>query len=423
MNPRTVCLLVPALLAACVGEPAAFDLRSLDPEDYRGPAVTAVDPPANSFGVPVDYPVRVTLSTRVRETSVLGAVRASAAGMYFPYRVELRGDGKTLMFTGDWPPGQVVRFTLGAGLVDTRGVGLRDQDLHDKLPDTPFALVVTTGADRLADPPRALGFTPADGERHVAADAEPRILFSKRMTEAAVFVAGAEGEVRGRVHWDLGHTALRFAPDHPLLPGRTYALTLERGRDAWGLSLAAPVTVRFATAAAKGHVVINEVVTAPLRDWSDSALGAGSAFDGAPGEGDVTTSDEYIELFNAGPVTVDLTGYTLEQLDGTAQTHLVGGAPGVVERYVGTSGDAAHFRPGDYLVIGNPVGDNLDTVTLVLRDAQGFEVDRVALGGGAPAGAGTGLEDEAVARLPNGTDSDDDASDFGRAPGSPGAAN
>lgn len=410
-----------AALAACVGEPAAFDLHRLDPEDYRGPAVTAVDPPAGSHGVPVDYPVRITLSTPVREASVLGAVRVSG-GAYFPYRAALEA-GATLVFTGDWPPGQAVRFTVSAGLVDLRGAGLRDQDPHDKLPDTPFALVVTMGADRLADPPRALGFTPADGERRAEAGVEPRITFSKRMTEAAVFVAGADGEVPGRLHWDPGHTALRFVPHAPLRAGRTYAVTLERGRDAWGLALAAPVTVRFATAPAAGHVVINEVVTAPRRDWNDSALGLGVPFDMQPGEGDVTTGDEYVELYNAGPVTVDLTGYTLEQLDGTAQTHLIGGSPGVVERYVGASGDLEHFRPGDYLVIGNPVGDNLDTVTLVLRDAQGFEVDRVALGAGAPAGAGAGQPDEAVARLPNGADSDDDARDFGRAPGSPGSAN
>ena len=107
----------------------------------------------------------------------------------------------------------------------------------------------------------------------------------------------------------------------------------------------------------------------------------------------------------------------------TVQTHVLAGSPGVVERVTGSGDGLGRFRPGDYVVIGNPVGDNADMITLVLRDAQGFEIDRVALGGGAPTGAGEGPADEAVARLPNGADSDDDASDFGRAPGTPGAAN
>src|SRR5205085_1070935 len=52
-------------------------------------------------------------------------------------------------------------------------------------------------------------------------------------------------------------------------------------------------------------------------------------------------------------------------------------------------------------------------ILIVLKDDHGTVIDQVQLGaGGAPSGDALDLEDEAVARVPNGQDSGDDGADF-----------
>jgi hypothetical protein len=94
-----------------------------------------------------------------------------------------------------------------------------------------------------------------------------------------------------------------------------------------------------------------------------------------------------------------------------------------LELFFPTTANLPHFEAGAYLVVGNPAGDNGDTVLLVLRDQYGLERDRVALGTGAPDGGGSTAAEEAVARIPDGADTGDDASDWRRAKATPGGPN
>jgi len=53
-----------------------------------------------------------------------------------------------------WPAREAIQILVGAGLLNQKGIALRDQDPFDKHPYTPYALTITMGAGRLADPPR-----------------------------------------------------------------------------------------------------------------------------------------------------------------------------------------------------------------------------------------------------------------------------
>jgi len=161
------------------------------------------------------------------------------------------------------------------------------------------------------------------------------------------------------------------------------------------------------------------VVTDPQTDWSSNA------FDGVPGGGAVSQVDEFVELYikTAG---LNLSGWTIALNDGSPSSgDLTSAGAFQVARYVG----AGHFQAtaaGAYLVLGNPQGSSSmsNNLVIVLSDNHGAIIDQVELGNGAaPSGSATGPDDEAVARVPNGVDTGDDAADFLQQAATPGTAN
>ncbi|RMH43961.1 MAG: hypothetical protein D6689_03695 [Deltaproteobacteria bacterium] len=190
-------------------------------------------------------------------------------------------------------------------------------------------------------------------------------------------------------------------------------------------------------AAPPAVVLINEVVVYPLRDWNDSD-GFGMPYDGEPGHGIITSVDEFVELYNAGTAPVDLRAWTLEMIDESPETTVLGAHPSIVATPGST---VAALQPGHYLVVGNPRGFSSTDVFVVLRDDAGRVVDDVEIGGnngaadpegdgsgdGAPDGIGNGLGrgvfEEAIARPAGAPDTDDDIADFVRMPATPLAPN
>lgn len=155
-----------------------------------------------------------------------------------------------------------------------------------------------------------------------------------------------------------------------------------------------------------------------------------------------TDSGEFVEIYNTGGTAVDLTNVALDLHNG------VGGA---IYDTIALSSAAASLAPGEYLVIGTstllatlPIGtptvqftnaaNNMQNGSpdgMVLRDgtavldALSYEGTMTGVtegGGGAPADSnGTA---GSIQRLPNGTDTDDNAVDFAfAATTTPGAAN
>ncbi len=140
------------------------------------------------------------------------------------------------------------------------------------------------------------------------------------------------------------------------------------------------------------RILITEVVTDPQGDHSESSGGNGVPFDGIPGNGTVSDTDEFVELFNAARRVVDLTGWVLEFQD-TSPSRFVFGVDSGILRFSGGSTLTA-FLPGTYLVLGNPPGALNNRVDVLLRDNFGETENGFLIQNG----AATSALDEAVAR-------------------------
>jgi hypothetical protein len=161
------------------------------------------------------------------------------------------------------------------------------------------------------------------------------------------------------------------------------------------------------------QVLINEVVTTPLEDWS------GSGFTYPSGGGNINDgTDEWIELY-VGSDGLDLTDWTIELIDGSNVIgDLSGGGTSAFQTiiYVGT-GSFTNTIQGDYIVLGNVKGSGSmdDNVLLTLKDDSGSTIDEIKLGGGAteaPIGFSNDIATQSVQRDPSGVDTDADHIDF-----------
>jgi len=108
-------------------------------------------------------------------------------------------------------------------------------------------------------------------------------------------------------------------------------------------------------------VVINEVITDPQQDWSDSSGGNGIPFDDVPGSGTISSSDEWIEIHNTSTAAIDLTGWTVEFIDSTPGL-LEFANPGGAVLVFSSGGSLTDFLPGEYLTVGNPSGSMTNSV-------------------------------------------------------------
>ncbi len=191
------------------------------------------------------------------------------------------------------------------------------------------------------------------------------------------------------------------------------------------------ITSGAATAFANPFV-INEVVNSPQQDWNDAA---GTPFDGTPGGGTATDADEYIELLNVTAVPQSLEDYYLEMLDSTpeydcfsfnaitppmactaAEFYVVYDSTGAL---VGSlPSDLQAVPAGGYVVIGNPNGGMITSITVTLVDDLGATIDTMA-----PVYASNFAANESASRFPDGVDTGDDAEDFAPKTGTPGSNN
>jgi hypothetical protein len=170
-----------------------------------------------------------------------------------------------------------------------------------------------------------------------------------------------------------------------------------------------------------GDILINEIVTDPQQDWSTNG------FTNEIGNGNVSNIDEWVELYIA-TAGLNLTDWTIELKDGTdVSGDLTNSGAFQVSNYISLNGgEFTNTAKGDYLVLGNVKGSGAmnNNITIVLKDPTATVIDEVQIGGGgAPDGNSTGVADEAVARLPNATDTNNDTNDFQKIAATIGSAN
>ncbi len=137
-------------------------------------------------------------------------------------------------------------------------------------------------------------------------------------------------------------------------------------------------------------VVINEFAVDPQQDWDSSGV--------------ISSTDEWFELYNDGASAVDLTGWALWLEDTTNETEILSGT----------------IAAGGYRVIENPSGQQNNIGRLILYDNSNVVIDSVTYGAwddgnsadNAADGNADSINNECLARSPNGADSGIDADDF-----------
>jgi len=172
-----------------------------------------------------------------------------------------------------------------------------------------------------------------------------------------------------------------------------------------------------------GDILINEIITEPQQDWDTHN------FTGKIGTDNVSNVDEWVELYIA-TTGLNLTDWTIELNDGSDVTgDLTNNNDGAFQTstYIALNGgEFTSTAKGDYLVLGNVKSTEAmnNNITIVLKDPTATIIDQVQIGEcGAPDGSSNGVADEAVARIPNATDTNNDANDFKKIKATIGRAN
>ncbi|MEQ8275729.1 MAG: Ig-like domain-containing protein [Deltaproteobacteria bacterium] len=253
-------------------------------------------------------------------------------------------------------------------------------------PSTTYRLALTHDAVAPGDPATSVVQT------STVVDSIPPVVTSTRVAidgdSLLVDVDADEPVVVSGTAVDAAGTSTPLA-SHPVA-GRQVRLT-SQGHIAGGAQLAVHVVVsdlagnlappiRFEVgfpAATRAH--ITEVVSTALHDWSDSAGGA-VPFDARPGNGAITSTDEWIEIVNdsAEPVSLLSAGLELRTIDRTPAITKVDGAPAL---YFGDGGNLRAWWPGEALVV-RPRGDMSQRDLTVELWSGSTLLDRVTIGAG-----------------------------------------
>jgi hypothetical protein len=140
------------------------------------------------------------------------------------------------------------------------------------------------------------------------------------------------------------------------------------------------------------NIVINEFTTDPQTDWGNS------------GSVETNDDDEFIELFNNNTFPVDITGWILTLIDTTPSTHVIGSS----------------IPANGYFTITNPTGTMNNNGQIQLNNSFGILIDSVTYGNhidsnisdNSPDGNANNVNDECLARFPNGKDTNIESEDF-----------
>jgi hypothetical protein len=129
----------------------------------------------------------------------------------------------------------------------------------------------------------------------------------------------------------------------------------------------------LSAAARADCILVTEVVTDPQADHSENSGGNGVPFDLEPGDGTVSSVDEFVELYNAGTEALDLTGFSIEFRDTTPSSFVFGTSSGILRFSDGSSLES--LEAGAFVLLGNPPGTVNNKVTIDVRDPLGALVD------------------------------------------------
>jgi len=411
--------------------------------------VTSSFPAGNATGVSISSSIYVNFSKPVNPATISPSSfylsRESQPGVIVPAVVSVNpgNTGATLKPDALMDEDTRYEITVTNDVTDVPGNPL-DQEPGNPL--DPFTAGFTTGGEDTT-PPCVIETQPGDGATNVPVGTSVTAIFQEPVLPASItsstfILTGPGGTIPGQFTYEGGNATVVFHPTIELITSEDYTITLTSDiTDASGNGLdgdcdgstGPDYTATFTTGV--GGIVINEVIVDPQQDWNDSEGGDGIEFNGTPGTGSITTSDEWIEIYNATSQSFDISNWTLEMIDSTPEVHVIGSGGGTEVLYPPTS-TLTNFAPGSYFILGNPIGSNNNDTYVVLKNSLGVVIDDVEIGDdpegdgdddGAPEpgedGNADDISNEAVARFPNGFDSDVDPADFQKQAATLGADN
>jgi hypothetical protein len=174
--------------------------------------------------------------------------------------------------------------------------------------------------------------------------------------------------------WRAGDATTRSSMERGAGRWRTFTGYFGRGLDAAGHAIrgtpGGPNSLLFPTPTPTwipGRVVINEVLIRPRHDWE--------------GTGGVTTDDEFIELFNRGPLPVNLGGWTLDDIAGAGSSPFtlppVVIQPGEFRVFFRSRSGIALNDGGDDVRLSAPDGHPVDTLRYLRVRAANLSYGRL----------------------------------------------
>ncbi len=392
--------------------------------------VKSVNPEHNAKNVARNTRVFVKFSTGVdRATVTPETYIVSMGGKPLDGAITLSSDNTVAIFApgGQYNGGSRIDVRVTTEVTDQAGNPL---DAEPGGGPDDFVSRFTTGSGSDTTGPEVASVDPANGST-APPQTTVSITFSEPVDPTSVTTSAVRLEQGGtRLNATLSlssdNRVVTLKPSSKLADGKTYdVLVTTDVLDLAANSLSPTFQSSFDVAATP--LVINEVITDPQRDWNDSGGGNGVPFDDQPGSnaGEIGSDDEWVELLNSGSATLNLRNWSLEFRDTSPSAHTLGSVPGgTFEVY--SAGSVSSFPPGARVVIGNPSGTLNNDVYIVLRDNQGNEIDDVEIGDdpendgngdGAPGngdGNANSTADEAIARRPDGIDTNNDGRDFNK---------
>ncbi len=302
---------------------------------------------------------------------------------------------------------------------------------------TPFECCFKTGFETQDVPPTMVSAVPAPGATDVPITSIVTVCFSKEMAVDTInsdtfYVLDEMGKVPPDPFsgYTVDYNCITFNPASLLSENTQHMVVITTDvRDVYGLSVDGDNDgdegpgIEYSFWTGEGDVLINEIVVDPIQDWSDDEGGDGVPFNDVPGTANPGNSDEWIELFNLKSGQTDLSNYMIEVIDSSPEAPFtLGDPPDGTVVVTGGPYDLSNVPELGYIVVGNPSGTMNQSCYVKLYDDGGVLIDDVEIGdkdfkgdgtsNNAPEGGADSITDEAVARCPNGKDSDSDVDDW-----------
>lgn len=289
------------LVGHALAEPFSASFTTASAPDTQAPTIASTSPADAAREIPASTTVAVTFSEQMaRQPTEAAFSLVSASG---PVGGESSWSGNTFVFT----PANELSYETAY----TAKVADSARDRAGNTLGGAYSFEFRTAAQPDQEAPWVMASSPAPDATDVPTDRAISVTFSEPMaktsTESALRVGNGVDTLAGSLSWS--GEKLVFTPEALLAHDTEYTVEVARSaKDQAGNALRERYVAKFLTAPAPStdavlkNVCINELLVDPTSSSGD--------FD-TDNSGAAVSSDEFIELYNSGSTSVDISGWQL----------------------------------------------------------------------------------------------------------------